>query len=383
MGLILTNSDATYASEIFINFFEKYDRIDDYQRDIKQQRMATAKLKTPSTLPGCAPEDDIFDDFSLNPKDMGFKLHYNYNQESYDSLLDLTTSHITERAMVGKRIIIVVEETTTGKICGVIRLGSPMINSKPRNEFFGGNLDLKLLNKHAIMGFIIVPMQPFGFNYLGGKLLALMCCTHEIREHINQKYGSEICLFETTSLYGNLKTCSQYDGLKPFLRYKGLTDSKFTPLLNDDRYRNLNKWFTSKNDGTPLVPAHTPKGIVTASRKLKIHMKMIAILKNSLSNHNNQDQLKLFTDSITKAQSMTNQKRFYMSSYGYENVVDVMTGKTQTLVPAENSYKYTLDNVVEWWRNKAEKRYSKLAGEDRVRTELELWSDDENIDIIR
>jgi len=110
---------------------------------------------------------------------------------------------------------------------------------------------------------------------------------------------------------------------------------------------------------------------------------MIAILKNSLSNHNNQDQLKLFTDSITKAQSMTNQKRFYMSSYGYENVVDVMTGKTQTLVPAENSYKYALDNVVEWWRNKAEKRYSKLAGEDRVRTELELWSDDENIDIIR
>ena len=38
-------------------------------------------------------------------------------------------------------------------------------------------------------------------------------------------------MFETTSLYGNSKSASQYDGMKPMLRYKGLTDSDF--ILND------------------------------------------------------------------------------------------------------------------------------------------------------
>ena len=29
-----------------------------------------------------------------------------------------------------------------------------------------------------------------------------------------------LCMFETTSLYGNSKSASQYDGMKPYLRYK-------------------------------------------------------------------------------------------------------------------------------------------------------------------
>ena len=38
--------------------------------------------------------------------------------------------------------------------------------------------DLSIFNRHAAMGFVIVPSQPFGYNYLGGKLLALLCCSH-------------------------------------------------------------------------------------------------------------------------------------------------------------------------------------------------------------
>ena len=53
------------------------------------------------------------------------------------------------------------------------------------------------------MGFIIVPTQPFGFNYLGGKLLAGICCSHLARETLNKKYDefnlSE--LFEYLDVY--------------------------------------------------------------------------------------------------------------------------------------------------------------------------------------
>ena len=95
---------------------------------------------------------------------------------------------------------------------------------KPRNVLLGNVPELVTFNKTSIMGFVIVPSQPFGYNYLGGKLLAAICCSHKIREILNDKYGMNLCLFETTSLYGNSKLSSQYDGMKPYLRYKGLTD---------------------------------------------------------------------------------------------------------------------------------------------------------------
>ena len=70
---------------------------------------------------------------------------------------------------------------------------------------------------------------------------------------MNKKYKGTFCGFETTSLYGSSKTASQYDGMKPFLRFKGLTDSDFVPSINDEKYRELKFWFENKNNGVPLV----------------------------------------------------------------------------------------------------------------------------------
>ena len=114
----------------------------------------------------------------------------------------------------------VVYELNTNKIIGFIRFGSHTINSKPRNEFLGKPLDtmnqevMRRFNNSCIMGFNIIPTQPFGFNYLGGKLLAGICNSHLVRETLNKKYNTEFCMFETTSLYGSSKTTSMYDGMK-------------------------------------------------------------------------------------------------------------------------------------------------------------------------
>ena len=89
-------------------------------------------------------------------------------------------------------------------VAGMIRLGSPTINSKPRNDWLGNPLDslnpkiMERFNNSAIMGFNIVATQPFGFNYLGGKLLAAICCSHFTRDALNKKYDSNFCMFETT-----------------------------------------------------------------------------------------------------------------------------------------------------------------------------------------
>ena len=70
-------------------------------------------------------------------------------------------------------------------------------------------------------------------------------------------------------------------------------------------------------------------------------------------------------------------------SYGYNNYIDYLNCKTDTLIPGENYEKHTLVNIIEWWRKKASNRYDTLTNENRLRTEVEVWTSGKHIDIIR
>jgi hypothetical protein len=374
--MILNEKDALYAANVFVDYFASFGRIDDYLRKVKLERMSNY----PTSFPGMGPQDDMFDDFTMHPNDMEFECR-EVPTEIFVNYLEIVTSHAVEVSVPGKSIKWVVYEKNSGKIAGFIRLGSPTINSKPRNNFLGKPLDtyskevMKRFNDSCIMGFIIVPTQPFGFNYLGGKLLAGICCSHLTSDTLNAKYGGPFCMFETTSLYGSTKSSSQYDGMKPFLRHKGETVSDFAPLINDDNFHRLNDWFKKRN-GEPLIDP------MASSRKLKTQTKMISIIKASLKGVNNTAYDK-FVQTYTDAKGLTEQKRAYMSDYGYDNVKEYMNMETNELRRKDNYDRYSFDNVVEWWRNKASKRYDTLQSDGRLRNDLEVWNTNENIDIIR
>ena len=224
------------------------------------------------------------------------------------------------------------------------------------------------------MGFAIVPSQPFGYNYLGGKLLALMCVSHHIREKLNEVFEKDIALFETTSLYGSSSASSQYDGLKPFIRHKGLTDSKFIPILYSEAFHRLHDRFTEWNNNQPLTDNKA------SSKKLKRQTKMISIIRNSLKD---EKKLEEFNRIITMALGITEKKRFYMSDYGYGNVREVIRGDQDKLIPGPNWDKFYLENIIKWWKRKAGKRYESLKKDNRFRDKVELWTDDDYIQIIR
>ena len=375
--MILNEKDALYAANVFVDYFASFGRIDDYLRKVKLERMSNY----PTSFPGMGPQDDMFDDFSIHPNDMEFECR-EVSTEIFVNYLEIVTSHAVEVSVPGKSIKWVVYEKNTNKIVGFIRLGSPTINSKPRNMFLGKPLDtlnadtMKRFNDSAIMGFIIVPTQPFGYNYLGGKLLAGICCSHLTSDTLNAKYGGPFCMFETTSLYGSTKSSSQYDGMKPFLRHKGETVSDFAPLINDDNFHRLNDWFKERNSKVPLIDP------MASSRKLKTQTKMISIIKASLKGVNNTAYNK-FVQTYTDAKGLTERKRAYMSDYGYDNVKEYMNMETNELRRKDNYDRYSFDNVVEWWRNKASKRYDTLQSDGRLRNDLEVWNTNENIDIIR
>jgi len=366
----LSYEDALHCASVFREYFGNFSRVDEYMRDQK-----IASLSDLPSNPLFPIEDDLFSDFTMHPNDMDFEV-CEIPQETWETLLNITSSHINI-SPVGRQLRLAVREKNTGKYIGFLRLGSPVINMKPRNEMLGQVFTQqpewsKRFNDSSMMGFVIVPSQPFGFNYLGGKLLAAICTSHEVREIVNKKYNMNLCLFETTSLYGSSKTVSQYDGMKPFIRFKGLTDSDFIPMMHGKPYEDLRNFVEDKVGDIVDVDA--------SSKKLKITMRIIALTKAALKGTT---EAATFQATIEKAKGLTEQKRYYISDYGYKNMIDYVNCKTDQLVAGENYEKHYLVNLIQWWRNKAINRYETLKSEGRLRSELEVWTSGKDIQIIR
>jgi hypothetical protein len=366
----LTHEDALVCAKAFQDYFGNFERIDEYMRDQKINSLASI----PQSL--FPPEDDLFSDFSMHPNDMNIQV-CQIPTTQWETLLNITSSHINVKP-VGRSIQFAIKEKNTDKFLGFIRLASPVINCKPRNEMLSQVFTQKpewskRFNESAMMGFVIVPSQPFGFNYLGGKLLAAICCSHTVREIVNKKYDMNLCLFETTSLYGSSKQVSQYDGMKPYIRYKGLTDSDFLPMMHGKPYSDLRDFVQSKVG--PLVEEKT------SSKKLRISMSIISLTKAALKGTPAVDE---FNATIEKAKSLTEQKRYYISNYGFSNYIDYITCKTDTLIKDKENYdKFELEKIVQWWKQKATNRYESLKSENRLRDKLEVWTNNHDIDIMR
>jgi hypothetical protein len=369
----LTHEQAVHCANVFSDYFDKFGRIDEYMRE---QKMASMAERSP-VLFGMGPEEDLFSDFTMSPADMEFEL-IELPQERWDTYLNMISSHSNMTSIPGRCLRLAVLEKKTNKWVGFIRLGSPVINCKPRNQMLGQVFTqheggAQRFNACAAMGFVIVPAQPFGFNYLGGKLLAAICTTHEVRKMLDEKYKMTTCLFETTSLYGSSKAVSQYDGMKPLIRFKGLTDSDFLPMLHGDTYTNL-KDYIENITGEDLAPQDA------SSRKLKISNAMVNMIKVSLKG--TPDAAK-FTATIENAKNLNEQKRYFISDYGFKNMVDFVNGNAEKLIPGENYEKHHLSNIIEWWRKKAMNRFDTLNTESRIRSEQEVWTSGKVLDIIR
>jgi len=375
--MIISENDAVWAADEFINYFGKFQTIEDYVRLTKEAAIGKRGASLFSLKDEFFNEDIHPEDMDFDIKFVGGRFQQSVPQQYFYELLTATSSHVIEHNIPGRELRWMVYEKNTKKIVGFIRFGSPTINSKPRNEWLGTPADLSALNRHTVMGFAIVPSQPFGYNYLGGKLLALICVSHFARETLNEVFEKQIALFETTSLYGSTTSASQYDGLKPFMRYKGLTDSKFLPLLHNDSFHKLHDRFTLLNDNKPLTDNKA------SSKKLKRQTKMISIIKNSLKESNQLQKLQEFNDVISMAFNLTQRKRFYISDYGYSNIREVILGEQKELLRGSNWDKFYLENLINWWKKKASNRYEKLKEEGRFRTEVELWTEDDDIQIIR
>jgi hypothetical protein len=112
------------------------------------------------------------------------------------------------------------EEQPVHKYLGTISLGSDFIAIGGRDKVIKWTKEDKMehgMLKHTAMGSSIVPTQPVGFNYLGGKLISLMVISDVVEKAWNEKYAEKLVGVTTTSLYGGF---SQYNNLKYWKKCK-------------------------------------------------------------------------------------------------------------------------------------------------------------------
>jgi len=381
MGTIKTGTDGVKIGEDkimemsneLIEFYSSINEITDYYLQKKLDKLNQREHTNCDEL--------LFSETNVDPLDMDISI------EIIDgSLFTNITQQIatfTIESQIGRQITIGVKENHTGKYLGFTRISSPVSSIKPRNDMFGQNLPLSIVNQHFYNGQTIVPVQPFGYNYLGGKLICLIGSSNEVREQYNNKYNTNICVFETTSLYGNSKSSSMYDGLEPYIKFKGLTQSKNTLSPTDNLYHkirtDIREHYGIEEWGGMIVDPRpsNPKG-----RELT---KIIQIIKQHLKTYN-EDQYNKFTQ-VMKEKSITlQQKRYYTSTFGFTNVPDFINSSTNLI--RQNEDKYDLQNLINYWKKKSHNRWTKLKEENRLQQDLQYYTKDNiingiNFNIIR
>ena len=94
------------------------------------------------------------------------------------------TSSFKNVSNPGRNMKFLVEDETTGKYLGALTVTSDFGDLGARDKYIGWTRDDRYKNKklnNVACGQAIIPIQPFGYNFLGGKLMALMITSDTIR----------------------------------------------------------------------------------------------------------------------------------------------------------------------------------------------------------
>lgn len=189
-----------------------------------------------------------------------FKI-YNY--------LKSKTSSLPSTNSVGRCIKILVKDSSTGLYIGLICLSSPVYSMGKRDDIFTEkNSQLRQTMDISCC----VPLQPFGFNTCGGKLLSMLCFSKEMAEIYKEKYNEELVCLVTTSINGK---SIQYSRLKE-LKYIGDTLGKGTAHLPEEAVKVLKNFNNVYNIATKKSRVDTMTLVDEITNKLKV---------DSITNH--------------------------------------------------------------------------------------------------
>jgi len=259
----------------------------------------------------------------------------------------------------GRNLKFFVKDKVTGKLLGVICLGSDVTSLGARDKYIGWSLDNKFKDgklKHTAIGTTICCAQPLGYNFLGGKLVAALVTSSVVRDAWKKLYGQTLVGMSTTSLYG---IHSMYNSI-PLWRTMGKSVGRIALKPDDATYEVWHDW-VRENMESEYKKATTQKegvsGPPTGVKQKTINLIFRAVgIKASDYEHGFQRGI------------------YYADMY--ENGKEFLRGEIEEKdLKMKKKYAEDTDYIMNWWKPKAIKRYTKLFDEGRLKPEKLFYGD--------
>lgn len=237
---------------------------------------------------------------------------------------------------------------------GAVSVSSDVITIKDRDSYIGWTSENKLDDRRLVysaIGSCIMSTQPFGYNFLGGKLVACLVTSSVVRDVWKKLYDQTLVGMTTTSLYGSY---SMYNSLKWW--HKCGTSAGKIPIKPDDKvYEIWHEWIKNNKKveyDKKMTQKENISGPVTGAKQRVISM--------------------MFQELNLKTQEYVHgyERGVYYSCF-YENTKDFLCNKiTDDKLVMKKLFADDTKSIFDWWKPKAKDRYLKLKSENNLKKDV-------------
>ena len=259
----------------------------------------------------------------------------------------------------GRNVKIYIKDRVGGKILGLISLASDVTSLGVRDTYIGWTQDNKYKDgrlNHTTIASTIVCTQPLGYNFLGGKLVACMATSPEVRKHWKEKYGQTLIAVGTTSLYG---IHSQYNGI-PHFKTLGESAGKVSTKPDDSVYEVWHQWVKEHKAEEYAKQTAEKEGVDGPATGVK--QKVITMIFKELG--------------LKGSHYQHGFKRGVYFAQMYENGNEFLRNEiTEDQLVMKDKFKDGDQYTMNWWKPKAIRRYTTLFDEGRIKPESLFYID--------
>jgi hypothetical protein len=268
----------------------------------------------------------------------------------------------------GRNVKINVKDRVSGKLLGQISLASDVTAMGVRDNFIGWTKDNKFVDgklNNTTIASTIVCTQPLGYNFLGGKLIAMMTTTPEVRAYWKSKYDNVLIAVGTTSLYG---IHSQYNGI-PLFKTLGESAGKISLKPDDKFYDPWHQWIKENRAQWYKDNISDERARNGANMGYEANGPVSGIKQKILS--------AIFKECGIKATEYHHGfKRGVYMAMMYENGCEYLRNEiTEDKLILKDKFKQGTEYINKWWKKHAISRYTKLHDEGRIKPEHLFYID--------
>jgi hypothetical protein len=268
----------------------------------------------------------------------------------------------------GRNVKINVKDRVSGKLLGQISLASDVTAMGVRDNFIGWTKDNKFVDgklNNTTIASTIVCTQPLGYNFLGGKLIAMMTTTPEVRAYWKEKYKNVLIAVGTTSLYG---IHSQYNGI-PLFKTLGESAGKISLKPDDKFYDPWHQWIKENHADWYAENITEERARNGANMGYDRNGPVSGIKQKILG--------KIFKECGIKATEYHHGfKRGVYFAMMYENGNEFLRNEiTEDKLIIKDKFKQGTEYINKWWKKHAISRYTKLHDEGRIKPEHLFYID--------